>query len=113
LKLLFDENLSDRLAEALADLYPRSGHVRDCGLKSATDDDIWHYAKVNGFSIVSKDSDFAERSALHGSPPKVIWLRIRNCTTARAELVLRNSSSQIQTFLASEQESCLVLNVRP
>jgi predicted nuclease of predicted toxin-antitoxin system len=113
LKLLLDENLSPRLAAALADLYPQSKHVSGCGLKSASDDDIWEYAKLNGFAIVSKDSDFNERSVLRGSPPKVIWLRIRNCTTARAEFVLRNSFAQIQSFLDSKEESCLVLNVHP
>jgi len=111
-KLLIDENLSPRLTAMLADLYPQSTHLRECGLKSASDDDIWQYAKLNGLAIVSKDSDFSERSVLRGSPPKVIWLRIRNCTTARAEFVLRNSFPQIQAFLDSNQESCLILNVR-
>ncbi len=58
--------------------------------------------------IVSKDSDFAQQSLLMGKPPKVIWLRIGNCTTARADLVLRNAVARIRTFENSE-ESCLVL----
>lgn len=58
--------------------------------------------------IVSKDSDFAQRSLLLGGLPKVIWLRIGNCTTARADLVLRNGLERIQAFESSE-ESCLVL----
>jgi predicted nuclease of predicted toxin-antitoxin system len=64
---------------------------------------------ANGFAIVSKDSDFSQRSFLHGSPPKVIWLKIGNCTTARADFVLRNAAPRIQTFLSSVDESCLVL----
>jgi predicted nuclease of predicted toxin-antitoxin system len=31
-------------------------------------------------SILSKDSDFYQRSLLFGPPPKLIWLRIGNCT---------------------------------
>jgi len=108
-KLLSDENLAPRLAQALADVYPGSIHVRDCGLRGTTDDAVWKYAIQRGFAIVSKDSDFAGRSALEGSPPKVIWLRIGNCTTARAEFVLRNTADRISAFEHGE-ESCLVLS---
>ena len=59
--------------------------------------------------IVSKDSDFAQRSLLLGGLPKVIWRRIGNCTTARADFVLRNAKDRIRNFESSE-ESCLVLS---
>jgi predicted nuclease of predicted toxin-antitoxin system len=108
-KLLFDENLSPRLVDVLSDVYPQSLHLRDCNLRGASDVKIWQYAKENGFAILSKDSDFAQRSALLGSPPKVIWLRVGNCTTTRAEFVLRNTAERVQAFLASGEESCLVL----
>lgn len=39
-----------------------SEHVRDAGLKAAPDTDVWNYARNNGFMIVSKDSDFHQRS---------------------------------------------------
>lgn len=109
MKLLFDENLSPRLAEALADLYPGSLHLRDCGLRGVSDIEVWKYAQENGFAIVSKDSDFSQRSFLLGSPPKVIWLRIGNCTTTRVDFVLRNAAERIHTFMTSGEESCLVL----
>lgn len=79
-KLLFDENLSPRLPELLSDAYPGSAHVHNCGLGSADDLVIWQYAKDNAFAIVSKDSDFQERSVLLGFPPKIIWLRVTNGT---------------------------------
>lgn len=109
MKLLLDENLSPRLALAIADLYPGSLHLRDCGLRGASDTEVWQYAQANNFSIVSKDSDFSQRSFLLGSPPKVIWLRIGNCTTTRADFVLRNAAPRIHAFLAQVEESCLVL----
>jgi predicted nuclease of predicted toxin-antitoxin system len=109
-KLLFDENLSPRLAEALADLYPGSLHLRDCGLRGVSDIKVWQYALENGFAIVSKDSDFSQRSFLLGSPPKVVWLRIGNCTTTRVDFVLRNAVERIQAFMTSGEESCLVLS---
>lgn len=109
MKLLFDENLSPRLAEAVSDLYPGSCHLRNCGLRGASDDRIWHYAIENGFAIVSKDSDFRQRSILRGDPPKVILLQIGNCSTVRAEFVLINLASRIHDFLSTSEESCLVL----
>lgn len=111
MKLLLDENLSPRLIASLNDLYPDSSHVEHCGLIAASDDEIWRYASEHGFAIVSKDSDFSERSALLGSPPKVIWLRAGNCTTRRAESILRDEFQQIQAFLNAKEESCLILSV--
>jgi predicted nuclease of predicted toxin-antitoxin system len=71
-KLLFDENVSPRVVAALVDDYPGSAHVRDVGLRGAADARIWAYAHAHGFAIVSKDTDFRERSFLEGAPPKVI-----------------------------------------
>jgi predicted nuclease of predicted toxin-antitoxin system len=111
-KLLFDENLSPRLAGALADVYPGSTHVHQCDLGSADDKAIWQYAKDNGLTIVSKDSDFQERSVLQGYPPKVIWLRAPNCTSAEIENLLRKAGPLVSQFLQAHEESCLVLGLR-
>lgn len=70
MKLLFDENLSPRLAKAVTDLYPGSCHLRDCGLRGASDENIWKYAAENGFAIVSKDSDFRQKTSCVGARPK-------------------------------------------
>ena len=112
MKLLFDENLSPRLPRALADLYPDSTHVHDCGLGSADDSSIWRYAKEKGFTIVSKDSDFQDRSVLHGHPPKFIWLRAYNCSVKDVENLLRAAAPTIRQFLEEAQESYLVLSPR-
>ncbi|HTJ29502.1 MAG TPA: DUF5615 family PIN-like protein [Acidobacteriaceae bacterium] len=109
MKLLLDENLSRRLTASLGSLYPGVSHLVDCGLEGASDEEIWHFARENGFAIVTKDSDFSQRSAVRGSPPKVIWLRIGNCTTARAQFVLSNLVSRIQEFLLTGAEDCLIL----
>jgi predicted nuclease of predicted toxin-antitoxin system len=90
MKLLFDQNLSPRLPRLLADIYPESVHVREVGLRDAHDIEIWEYAKAHGYAIVSKDSDFQQRSLLQGAPPKFIWLRVGNCTVKRTEELLRS-----------------------
>jgi predicted nuclease of predicted toxin-antitoxin system len=40
MKLLFDENLSPKLPRLLAEQFPESLHVRDCGLKGFSDEVI-------------------------------------------------------------------------
>ena len=112
MKLLFDENLSPRLAEALIDLYPESAHVHQCGLGSAGDSEIWQYSKDHGFTIVSKDSDFQDRSVLHGHPPKLIWLRAANCSSSEIESLLRVALPTIKQFIEEDEESYLILGSR-
>ena len=109
MKLLFDQNLSPRLSHLLADIYAGSVHVREIGLRDASDIIIWEHAKENGFAIVSKDSDFQQRSLLHGSPPKFIWLRVGNCTVKTTEELLRKHSAAIHTFGMDDTKSHLML----
>jgi len=71
-KLLFDQNLSPRLATRLQDLFPDSSHVFWLGLDQAEDVEVWGYARQNGYLLVTKDADFSELSTLQGFPPKVI-----------------------------------------
>ncbi|MBZ5528612.1 MAG: DUF5615 family PIN-like protein [Acidobacteriia bacterium] len=112
MKLLLDENLSVRLVDVLADLYPGAVHVHHCGLGSADDGVIWDYARINNFTIVSKDSDFQERSVLSGAPPKIIWLRVSNSTTSEIEKLLRAAFPLIIRFIQQDEESCLILGHR-
>ena len=77
MKLLFDQNLSHKLVLRLADLFPKSVHVREVGLKEAGDLIVWEYARNNGL-VVSKDSDFHQRSFLYGYPPKVVTGQLLN-----------------------------------
>jgi predicted nuclease of predicted toxin-antitoxin system len=98
LKLLFDQNLSYRLAQSFSVEFPGSAHVRDLGLASAPDIEVWEYAKRLGFTIVSKDTDFSQRGFLFGPPPKVIWIRLGNCSTKEIQDVLLSYSAEIRQF---------------
>jgi len=109
MKLLFDQNLSPRLPRLLVDIYPDSVHVRTMGLRDADDSAIWEYARTNGLAIVSKDSDFQQRSLLYGSPPKFIWLRVGNCPFKTIEELLRRHSAAIHTFNMDAARSHLML----
>jgi predicted nuclease of predicted toxin-antitoxin system len=109
MKLLFDENLSFRLVAALADIYPDSSHVREVGLLGADDLHVWNYAAEHGFLLVSKDTDFYERSLVFGSPPKIIWLRTGNSTVAETITLLRNQYIVVRHFAEDAEATFLPL----
>ena len=109
MKLLIGENLSPRLVVAVSDLFPRSVHVRDVDLHSASDQSVWEFARVHGFAIVSKDADFRQRSFLFGAPPKVVWIRRGNCTTEDIEALLRSYHEWIEAFNGNSEEVFLSL----
>ncbi|WP_254721982.1 DUF5615 family PIN-like protein [Kovacikia minuta] len=104
-----DENLSDRIIHRIIDLYPGSEHVKALGLTNTDDEVIWEHAKANDFVIVSKDSDFHQRSLLYGHPPKFIYLRIGNSPTSKIVEILRGNFGTIIQFEDRESESILVL----
>ena len=110
MKLLFDENLSPNLPRLLASLFPDSAHVRECGMRGFSDEDVWRYARDNGFTIVSKDSDFQQRSLLYGPPPKLIWLRIGNCTTRLIVQLIAVHAEKIRLLETDPLETVLVLS---
>jgi len=104
-KLLFDENLSPKLPRLLADLFPDSLDVREVGMKATDDPLVWDYAKDKGFIIVSKDADIHDRSLVFGNPPKVIWVRIGNCSTLQVENLLRRDFDVIKLFYEDDAVS--------
>ncbi|HYX16970.1 MAG TPA: DUF5615 family PIN-like protein [Nostoc sp.] len=98
MKLLFDHNLSPRLVDRLADMYPNSQHLFLISLDQADDLTVWEYAGQSGFTVVTRDADFNELSILRGFPPKVIWIRYGNCSTRQIEEILRSHVEDIQAF---------------
>lgn len=88
MKLLLDENLSRRLVPFLQHVYPGSHQVVRMGLESASDKEVWHKAKDDGYVIVTRDADFQELSLVWGQPPKVIRLKTRNQSRAATLKVL-------------------------
>ena len=109
MKLLFDHNLSHRLVTALQHDYPDSTHVRDIGLSTASNDAVWQYAARHGFTVVTKDADFHQRSFLFGHPPKVVWIRAGNCSTAMIETLLRRHRTHLQAFAVEPNGAFLIL----
>jgi predicted nuclease of predicted toxin-antitoxin system len=109
-KLLYDQNLPARIVISLSDIFPNSVHVKTLGMGATDDRAIWNYARDNGFSIISKDSDFHQMSFLFGAPPKTIWLRCGNCSTTTLENIVRRNNRKIAVFLNDEDSALLVID---
>ena len=93
----------------MADLFPDSLHVRDVGMKATDDPIVWDYAKDGDYMIVSKDADMHDLSLVFGNPPKVIWLRLGNCSTRQVEEALRRDFDIVKLFFQDEYVSLLSL----
>ena len=109
MKLLFDQNLSPRLARLLQDLYPGSCHVQDLYLDRAPDEILWGTAQREGFIIVTRDSDFADRPMLALPSPKIVWIRVGNCTTREIEALLRDHLDDAQDLNRDLEASVLII----
>lgn len=42
------------------------------------DSEIWHYAKENSLTIITKDADFSDLVLLNNPPPRVIHIKLGN-----------------------------------
>lgn len=109
MRLLFDQNLSPVLVIRLSDLFPGSTHVSLVGLETAHDDAVWTYARTHGYMIVTKDADFDDIGVLRGFPPKLVLLRLGNCTTRQVEATLRLYAREIADLHASQHDCKLTL----
>lgn len=108
MKILVDQNISFRLVQRIIGVFPQVGHVKSLGLTGANDYHVFMSARQQGFAaVITQDEDFYNLLLEHGAPPKIIWLRTGNCSTAfLAEVILRNATL-IQAFLDDDMQDCL------
>ncbi len=107
MKLLLDQNLSHKLVKLLDAPFPGSKHIKDFGFTKVDDVSIWSFAEKNGFTIVSKDADFVHLALVRGYPPKVVYLRLGNCSSDLVAKRLIAEENVIKEFIASPHESLL------
>lgn len=82
MKWLIDAQLPPRLCGWFKKKGETCLHTIDIsGGLNLSDDVLWNYAKENDFIIVSKDTDFFERTLLYGSPPQVLFVQLGNILT--------------------------------
>lgn len=111
MKLLLDQNLSRRIPPVISDLFPGSEHVANLGLDRVSDGEVWNFAASEGFTILSKDSDFHQMSLVKGFPPKVIFLKLGNCTTDLIVSVIRKHGTDFREFSEDQAASLLIVEL--
>lgn len=109
MRLLLDENLSESLLPAIADLYPDSLHIRLLGAGGASDEVVWQLAKDHACLLVTRDEDFIRFSMVRGVPPKVVWLAVGNCSNQEIVRLLRTRHQALEDFSRHEQATFLTL----
>lgn len=107
MKLLLDENLSRRIVPLLQSDYPGSSQVTLLQLETATDRQIWEYARTHDFVIVTRDSDFHELTTLFGAPPKIIWLKTGNLSKSSTLHHLQSRKQEIIAALHEQDKNCI------
>jgi len=110
MKLLFDQNLSPRLVKKFEEFFNDSIHVQNLKLDTSSDKVLWEYAKVNEFTIVTKDTDFNNMVSLYGFPPKIIWIRRGNVSTQLIQEILTEHIEIIINFIIDTKNGILTLN---
>jgi predicted nuclease of predicted toxin-antitoxin system len=108
-KLLLDENLSPRLVPRLASLFSSLIHVRDVGLRQASDETIWRWARLNGYTVVTTDADFVKLSGKFGWPPRVIHIERCDFPFRAIEELLRKNGIRISEFGKDPNAGLLLL----
>ena len=81
MRFVVDAQLPPALARHLIRMGHVAEHVADLDMLSATDQEIWAFAKRSRAVIVSKDEDFAILSARDRKGPQVVWVRMGNAAT--------------------------------
>jgi predicted nuclease of predicted toxin-antitoxin system len=109
MKLLFDQNLSPKLAEYFNSSFAGSQHLQSLKLDKSSDTSVWEFAKSNEFTIVTKDNDFNNLVAFWGFPPKVIWIRRGNCSTSDIKELLSFNIDKIKAFILDSTNGILTL----
>jgi predicted nuclease of predicted toxin-antitoxin system len=99
MKLLFDQNISFRIVKLITDVFPFASQVRLLGLENADDIEIWEYAKLNNYAVVTFDTDFYDLSLIKGAPPKIIWLRLGNTSTKDIAKCVTENYELINEFM--------------
>jgi predicted nuclease of predicted toxin-antitoxin system len=89
MKLPFDQNLSFKLCQQLADIFPGSSQARLAGLEAADDRAVWRFAAANGFTLVSYDADFCRNGDFHRATTERDLVRRGNQSTGGRSVAAR------------------------
>lgn len=106
MRFLFDQNISHRILKILPDKFSDSSSVKKEGLINSSDKEIWEYAKLHNYIIVTQDADFNELNSFFGFPPKVIWIRTENIGVRQILHILIEYYEEIEHFISDDNYGC-------
>ena len=110
MKWLLDANLSYRLVKQLADLPIMVIQVGRTGLPVPADDrEIWDWARMNGYIVITNDEDFYRFAGVFGFPPKVVMPRTGNQSTRFMAALLAHHLNDIHQLNSSVENGVLEL----
>lgn len=108
MKLIIDQNISHRIIPQIIHLFNEVAHVRTLGLTNAPDIVIFRNAKQQGFdAVLTIDEDFENIILENSPPPKILWLRVHNCSTSHLAQIIENKIEIINQFLNDKELDCL------
>lgn len=99
MRFVVDAQLPPTLARFLASLGEEAIHVLDAGLLEADDGEIWSFALENDWVIIIKDDDFQFRASVSKLYPKIIWVRVGNCSKQKLLEIFRKHWETIKQEL--------------
>ncbi|SDE99462.1 Predicted nuclease, contains PIN domain, potential toxin-antitoxin system component [Dyadobacter soli] len=103
MKVLIDQNISQRILPSLAHQFDILKHVRHLDLTDAEDYDIFMFARNNGYqAIITADEDFIKLINQFSEPPKIVWIRTGNCSTRVLSALLREKVQMIREFISDD-----------
>lgn len=103
MKILIDQNISQRIVPLLAPQFDMLHHVRQLDLTDADDYDIFMFARSNGYqAVITAADDFIKLINQFSEPPKIIWIRTGNCSTKVLSELLADKVQTIEDFVSSE-----------
>ncbi|MFZ0819621.1 MAG: DUF5615 family PIN-like protein [Candidatus Acidiferrales bacterium] len=105
--------MDNQLPMALAELFISRGHeahhVLDFALDEASDSEIWKFAAENGFVLMTKDEDFAQRASLPNATVQIVWVRLGNC---RKDVLLEAIDSVMSQMHSALESGNRVIEIR-
>ena len=114
LKVWLDAHLSPQTAKWLSATYSVDAiSIRDLGLQSAEDEEIFFSARDAGACLMTKDRDFAELVQRHGRPPVVIWVTCGNTSNAKMQEVLARTWTQASALIETGEALVEIADAPP
>ena len=98
MRLLLDHQLSWRALERLDPVFTNSQALLKLGAEEWSDERVWHYARSEGLTVVSKDIDFLPILSRFGFPPQLIRLTIGNTSVSKLVETLNANRDQMIAF---------------